>query len=257
MKAVDTEPWVDFDSEVHVSGNKQLKDILTSIDDVDTSRELVKIRNKAQVHKLRQLGIASYMMGLYENRKHDRLNEVTVNLRFKTFPNESKLESRFPVNVVCKPKLSESVEEDMFRMDCEITNQLSVTLSSGWSIAASVSSTVDAKEVVTVSRKLECDWKGNETITLSLTIPFNKILIGCRLDVTAVLLVDNVEAYCASIPLYETVVDVIDCLVPACERSFVNADQSNRISTVDRQIRKLAEDRILLPNDNAQGNRVL
>jgi hypothetical protein len=200
-----------------------LKNILTSIDDIGKKRQHLKNQNKVQERNIQQLGIASYLNTCYVNLTKG----MSCNNRgqLDVFRNVS---TKSPFSVVLLPRTQVAKDKEIIEMTAEIVNQMSVIPSLDWTIIVSVGTLTSNDNILNASVKIDKEWKENEKVSVPIQITFKQILSICKLVVKAVLVIENGskqqlgDRECSgiqhiSIPIYEKVIDIIDCLTPVSE----------------------------------------
>ncbi|XP_060592568.1 uncharacterized protein LOC132747257 isoform X2 [Ruditapes philippinarum] len=223
VKAIKSSKLLDNHCDNQSTPHGNLKNILTSIDDIGKKRQHLKNQNKVQERNIQQLGIASYVNTCYVNLTKG----MSCNNRgqLDVFRNVS---TKSPFSVVLLPRTQVAKDKEIIEMTAEIVNQMSVIPSLDWTIIVSVVTLTSNDNILNASVKIDKEWKENEKVSVPIQITFKQILSICKLVVKAVLALEKggkqqlEDGECSgiqhiSIPIYEKVIDIIDCLTPVSE----------------------------------------
>ncbi|XP_060571888.1 uncharacterized protein LOC132730056 [Ruditapes philippinarum] len=222
VKAIKSSTLLDNHCDSQSTPHGNLKDILTSIDDIGKKRQHLKNQVKVKEENIQQLGIASY------------LNTCNANLSKEMSCNEGRrfdvrnMSTKSPFSVVLMPRTQVTKDNEVIDMTVEIVNQMAVKPSADWTIIVSVVTLTSNDTILNASVKIDKEWKENEKVSVPIQITFKQILSICKLVVKAVLAIEKSgkqqhgDKECSgiqhiSIPIYEKDIDIIDCLTPVSD----------------------------------------
>ena len=148
----------------NTSGNlsETMKETLISIESVDRKKDKIEKDLKQYEYLLRQINIAATLF-----REYDKLLGAGLNLKQKVINKDSR------VLVPCrfKARLPEGEMRDDILIDCEVTNQMSLSLSCDWIVMVTVEPANRNEDSVTRTFKLNKEFCHSHCLTL--TIPIN------------------------------------------------------------------------------------
>ena len=157
----------------YTSGNlsETMKETLISIESVDKKKDKIEKELKQYEYILRQINIAATLYREYDKLLGAGLKQKVINK-----------DSRFLVPSRFKVRLPEGEMCDDILIDCEVTNQMSHSLSCDWSVMVTVEPANRNEDSVTRTLKLNKEFCHSHCLTL--TIPINPRWILSQMVVT-------------------------------------------------------------------------
>ena len=157
----------------HASGNlaENMKETLLAIESVDKKRDKLEKKLDQYEYLLKQVNIAATLYRQF-------VNSLETGSRPK-FTNKDYV---CPVPCSFRARLPEGENYDHIFIDCEISNEISQSLSCDWSVMVTVDSTNSNEDSITRSLKLNKEL--NHSQSLTLTVPISPKLILFEMEVT-------------------------------------------------------------------------